>query len=109
MREKQGAGCPLSNALIALGLVPGPEAFIAWTVSAVLKRAQAVRQSQKETEIIPDLQRSVQGSLQERAESGKAQAMEVIAFAPEGDEDEAPEADPVVGSLPELQGLLAAE
>ena len=67
-------------------------------------------QSLKETGTIPDLQGPGQGSLQERAGSKKAQSMEVIASAPEGEEDESPKAHQVLesGSLPELQEVVAA-
>ena len=36
VREKQGAGCLLSNELIAPGLVLGPDAYMALPTSAVL-------------------------------------------------------------------------
>ena len=104
VREKQGAGCLLGNDLIAPGLVPGPEAFMAWTTSAVLTRAQATLQSLEETRTIPDLQEPEKSSLPERADFGKAMAVEIISPALEGEEDEATEANHVLesGSLPKL-------
>ena len=80
----------MGSDLIAPGLVPGPKAYMAWTMSSVLTRAQAAHQSQEETGTIPDLQKPRQGRARIRADSERTLAVASTATAPDIEETEIP-------------------